>query len=99
MRRTHLRGHANILKRLLVHAGGFNLGLFMRTLLGVGTPRALQGRLAAIVALVVTLWMHATDLWGADDPRGTRQRSLFTPHHRFDWILVGVRMSPLTTDC
>ena len=30
MRRTHLRGHANILKRLLVHAGGFNLGLLMR---------------------------------------------------------------------
>ena len=31
MRRTHLRGHRNILKRLLVHAGGFNLGLLMRT--------------------------------------------------------------------
>ena len=26
MRRTHLRGHQNILKRLLVHAGAFNLG-------------------------------------------------------------------------
>jgi hypothetical protein len=23
MRRTHLRGHTNILKRLLIHAGGF----------------------------------------------------------------------------
>ena len=45
MRRTHLRGHANILKRLLVHVGGFNLGLLMRTLVGVGTPRGLQGRL------------------------------------------------------
>ena len=30
MRRTHLRGHDNILKRLLIHAGGFNLGLVMR---------------------------------------------------------------------
>jgi transposase len=30
MRRTHLRKHDNILKRLLVHAGGFNLGLLMR---------------------------------------------------------------------
>ena len=47
LRRTHLRGHANILKRLLVHVGGFNLGLLMRTLFGVGTPRGLQGRLAA----------------------------------------------------
>ena len=30
MRRTHLRGHENIRKRLLVHAAGFNLGLLMR---------------------------------------------------------------------
>ena len=30
MRRTHLRGHTNILKRLLVHIGGFNLGLLIR---------------------------------------------------------------------
>ena len=66
MRRTHLRGHANILKRLLVHAGGFNLGLLMRTLVGVGTPRGLQGRLAAVLALVVTLWMHVTDLGEGD---------------------------------
>ena len=27
LRRTHLRGHPNILKRLLVHVGAFNLGL------------------------------------------------------------------------
>jgi transposase len=53
MRRTHLRGHDNILKRLLVHVSGFNLGLLMRTLVGVGTPRGLQGRLAALIA---TLW-------------------------------------------
>ena len=39
MRRVHLRGHTNILKRLLIHAGGFNLGLLMRQLIGVGTPR------------------------------------------------------------
>jgi transposase len=44
MRRTHLRGHANILKRLLVHAGAFNLGLLMRKMCGRGTPRGLQGR-------------------------------------------------------
>ena len=30
MRRTHLRGHRNILKRLLVHVGGFNLGVLVR---------------------------------------------------------------------
>jgi len=43
MRRTHLRGHPNILKRLLIHVAGFNLGLVMRKLLGAGKPRALAG--------------------------------------------------------
>jgi transposase len=43
MRRTHLRGHQNILKRLLVHASAFNLGVLMRQAFGRGTPRGLQG--------------------------------------------------------
>ena len=55
MRRVHLRGHTNILKRLLIHAGGFNLGLLMRQLIGVGTPRGLQGRLVAGLAGLLTL--------------------------------------------
>ena len=44
LRRVHLRGHLNILKRLIVHAGAFNLGLLMRRVFGRGTPRGLQGR-------------------------------------------------------
>jgi transposase len=52
MRRTHLRGHTNILKRVLIHAGAFNLGLVMRHLIGVGTPRGLQGRLAAVISML-----------------------------------------------
>jgi hypothetical protein len=39
MRRCHLRGQQNILKRQLVHLGAFNLSLIMRKLLGAGTPR------------------------------------------------------------
>jgi transposase len=39
MRRTHLRGHENILKRLLIHASGFNFGLLLRGIFGVGTAR------------------------------------------------------------
>ena len=39
MRRTHLRGHQNILKRLLIHAAGFNLSLILRKTIGKGTPR------------------------------------------------------------
>ena len=42
MRRVHLRGHNNILKRLLIHVCGLNLGLLMRSIFGVGTPRGLQ---------------------------------------------------------
>jgi hypothetical protein len=41
MRRTHLRGHPNILKRLLIHVGAFNLSLVLRKKLGAGTPRGL----------------------------------------------------------
>jgi transposase len=55
MRRTHLRGHTNILKRLLIHAGGFNLGLLLRALLGVGTPRGLQDLGGRAVAAVLDL--------------------------------------------
>jgi transposase len=55
MRRTHLRGHTNILKRVLIHAGGFNLGLIMRQLMGLGTPRGLQGRLAVVIATLSML--------------------------------------------
>ena len=49
MRRVHLRGHGNILKRLLLQVCGLNLGLLMRQLLGVGTPRGLQGRASTLV--------------------------------------------------
>ena len=62
MRRTHLRGHENILKRLLIHAGGFNLGLVMRRLIGVGTPRGLQGRLTAVLGALWVL-MRAASHW------------------------------------
>ena len=55
MRRVHLRGHANILKRLLIHTGAFNLGLLMRQLIGVGTPRGLQGRVTVILGVLLTL--------------------------------------------
>jgi len=48
MRRVHLRGRENILKRLMVHSGAANLGLLMRKLFGKGTPRALQGHLRTL---------------------------------------------------
>jgi transposase len=90
MRRTHLRGHTNILKRLLVHSGAFNLGLLMRTVIGVGTPRGLQGRQAALIALVVALWSHIVDLWHDRCASSGDHSSTFTPHHRFERLPVTV---------
>lgn len=59
MRRVHLKGRENILKRLLVHAGGFNLALIMRKLVGVGKPRRLQGVLARILTCFTWLLRQA----------------------------------------
>ena len=47
MRRVHLRGRENIVKRIVVHIGAFNLGLVMRKLFGAGKPRQFQSRSAA----------------------------------------------------
>jgi transposase len=67
MRRTHLRGHPNILKRLLIHVCGFNLALVMRRQFGIGKPRRLQDGLAAevlglsagILSLLGSFWQLA----------------------------------------
>ena len=56
LRRVYLRGHSNILKRVLIHTAALNLGLLMRRLVGVGTPRSLQGRLWASLTRLVLLW-------------------------------------------
>ena len=45
MRRCHLRGRDNILKRQLVHVGAFNLSLILCKLLGAGRPRVVTNRL------------------------------------------------------
>src|ERR1700691_1228223 len=59
MRRVHLKGRDNILKRLLVHAGGFNLALILRKLIGIGKPRRLQGAWACIFARFSLLLLYA----------------------------------------
>ena len=56
MRRVHLRHRINILKRLLIHVSACNLGLLMRRLTGIGTPRTLQGLLQALWRFFGFLW-------------------------------------------
>jgi len=60
MRRTHLRGRENILKRLLIHIAGFNLSLVLRLMIGKGTPRGLQDLALAyfltLIAVIKCFW-------------------------------------------
>jgi transposase len=60
MRRTHLRGRNNILKRLLFHAVAFNVALLVRKQYGIGKPRTLQGvsnSLSMLISLLRMLYM------------------------------------------
>jgi len=70
MRRTHLREHENILKRLIVHAAGFNLGLLLRAWIGIGKPRRLQDLKKALLAFFALLW---TLVRTVADPRWLRR--------------------------
>jgi transposase len=55
MRRVHLRGRKNILKRLLFHAVAFNVALLVRKVHGIGKPRTLQGVSSSISMLIALL--------------------------------------------
>ena len=70
MRRTHLRGHRNILKRLLIHVAAFNLSLILRCEMGLGTPRGLQDRRNRLFFYFGALWMLL---------QGLRERSARQP--------------------
>ena len=103
MRRVHLRGHPNILKRLLVHVCGFNLGLLMRQLTGVGTPRSLQSRAAAVFGALIGLlggcWGLLSHSW-APEPRDPSDASCGGPatrHHGH--MILNLRIAPSTTGC
>jgi transposase len=62
MRRAHLRGHQNILKRQLIHVGAFNLSLILRQLLGAGTPREWRNRGGVVLLLAYLLLLaHRVD--------------------------------------
>ena len=63
LRRVYLRGRFNILKRVLIHVAALNLALLMRVLVGVGTPRSLQGRLCALFSCLLIRWRRLTDLY------------------------------------
>ena len=103
MRRVHLRGHPNILKRVLVHVCGFNLGLLMRQLTGVGTPRSLQGRAAAVFGALIAglsyLWTLVSRSW-APEARDRPDWSCSDPVTRcHEHLPIDLRRAPSTTGC
>ena len=66
MRRTHLRGHANILKRLFIHIAAFDLGILLRGLFGAGTPREYAGAIRRVFGVLSRLFRFAwTYIWCA----------------------------------
>jgi transposase len=65
MRRVHLRGRENVLKRQLIHVGAFNLSLIFRALLGAGTPRGLGQRQAGLILAFRSLADSLRAAWNA----------------------------------
>jgi hypothetical protein len=61
-RRTWLRGLLEVSKRYLIQVAAKNLGVMMRKLFGIGTPRSLQGGPGASSAL---LWSFLIALFTA----------------------------------
>lgn len=57
LRRIHLRGRENVLKRQLIHVGAFNLSLIFRQSLGAGTPRELRNRRS--MPVFVIFWLRS----------------------------------------
>jgi hypothetical protein len=54
-RRSFLRGLTKVAKRYLMHVAARNLGVIMRALFGIGTPRSLQTGLGACVLLTLSV--------------------------------------------
>jgi hypothetical protein len=71
----------NIRKRLLIHVGAFNLGLLMRELFGIGTPRSLQGRPAAVFC---ALWSLIQHLWTPSEVFPAVRRPIRSLVNRFE---------------
>jgi len=53
MRRCTLHGRKNILKRLLIHVGAFNISLVLRKMLGSGKPRELKNRATDLASQLI----------------------------------------------
>lgn len=96
LRRVHLRGRLNILKRVLVHYAAFNLSLMLRQQIGKGTPRGLQGLLELQIFALRALIRDLEAL-----SRHLEEQSTFCgPHAEGDLLLSPIfRNMTLATGC
>ena len=85
MRRTHLRKHDNILKRLLVHVAGFNLGILLRNLIGTGTPKEYATLLGDTQDAFAWLINRLVAIMGR---RNDRDRVASAPRHPFHFASI-----------
>lgn len=99
MRRTHLRGHQNILKRLLIHTAGFNLSLILRKTIGHGTPRGAKGLITLAKDAILALLRRLNE---SQNPKSRHQKK----YHLVDfakWVtspFFNIRLNQaFATDC
>jgi len=96
MRRVHLRGRENILKRLLIHIAGFNLSLVLRLMTGKGTPRGLQD-LATIYFFTLIVLVNPS--WQVLDAVGdSTEPQMLTSTHQ-DFHLLNLAIATTATGC
>jgi len=103
MRRVHLRRHRSILKRLLVHVCGFNLGLLMRQLTGIGSPRSLQGRAAAACGALIGVLGGCvrllSRLWAPEPPDRLHSSSGGLARRQHRHTILNLQMVTSATGC
>ena len=69
-------------------------------LIGVGTPRGLQGRLAAAIAVVVALWTLLEDRWTRHGRATSQSSALIYAESPFRAVASRhVTNAPLATGC
>jgi len=99
-RRTYLRGRENVEKRYLITAAARNLGLLMRHLFGIGSPRSLQGLSRAVIGVAFAL-LYA--IWRSLEAITDRLASFTTPERHFvsanHQLSITPKTMPSSTGC
>ncbi len=96
MRRVHLRGRENILKRLLIHIAGYNLSLVLRSMTGKGTPRGLQNLAVAHFLTLIALLNQIWQAWDAEDDVMTHTNASL---QHLAFVVRNFRIDASTTAC